>query len=188
MEFDANALISPGPSYFRLHMILYVCWKFKEELKQKLFWKCITYTEKTVKHIEVKTKWPPLWQTNIFKDNLLNREIWISIKHSLKFGPIGPIDKSSSLFQVMAWRRTSDKPLSGPMMAQFSDAYMLQWVDKICTRTPPGPWFNITMLPYQYRKSHCEDEAILRPSYLHSGIFPTGKTASLYWIGALVVF
>ena len=48
----------------------------------------------------------------------------------------------------------------------------------------PGPWFNIKMLSYQYRKSHCGDKTILRPSYLHNGISYTGKMTSLYWIGA----
>ena len=46
----------------------------------------------------------------------------------------------------------------------------------------PGPWFYIKMSSYQYRKSHCGDKTILRPSYLHNGISYTGKT-SLYWIG-----
>ena len=40
------------------------------------------------------------------------------------------------------------------------------------------------MTYYQYRKSHCGDKTILRPSYLHNGISYTGKTTSLYWIGA----
>ena len=48
----------------------------------------------------------------------------ISIQISLKFVPKGPIDNKSALGQVMAWRRTGDKPLSEPMRAQFSDAYM----------------------------------------------------------------
>ena len=51
----------------------------------------------------------------------------------------------------------------------------------------PGPWFIIKMLSYQYRKSHCGDKTILWPSYLHNGISYTGKTTSLYWIGALLV-
>ena len=51
----------------------------------------------------------------------------------------------------------------------------------------PGPWFNIKMLSYQYRKSHCGDKTILRPSYLHNGISYTGKMVSLYWIRALVI-
>ena len=48
----------------------------------------------------------------------------------------------------------------------------------------PGPRFNIKMTSYQYRKSHCGDKTILRPSYLHNGISYTGKTTSLYWIRA----
>ena len=51
----------------------------------------------------------------------------------------------------------------------------------------PGPRFNIKMSSYQYRKSHCGDKTILRPSYLHNGISYTGKTLSLYWIGAQVL-
>ena len=47
-----------------------------------------------------------------------------------------------------------------------------------------GPWFNIKMLSYQYRKSHCGDKTVVRSSYLHNGISYTGKTTSLYWIGA----
>ena len=41
------------------------------------------------------------------------------------------------------------------------------------------------MSSYQYRKSHCGDKTILRPSYLHNGVPYTGKTTFLYWIGAL---
>ena len=48
----------------------------------------------------------------------------------------------------------------------------------------PGPWFNIKMTSYQYRKSHCGDETVVRSSYLHNGISYTGKTTSLYWIKA----
>ena len=49
-----------------------------------------------------------------------------------------------------------------------------------------GPWFNIKMSSYQYRKSHCGNETILRPSYLHNWISYTGNTTSLYWIRAHV--
>ena len=47
------------------------------------------------------------------------------------------------------------------------------------------PRFNIKTTSYQYRKSHCGDKTILRPSYLHNGISYTGKMTSLYWIRAL---
>ena len=46
----------------------------------------------------------------------------------------------------------------------------------------PGPWFNIKMSSYQYRKSHCGDKTVVRSSYLHNGISYTGKATSLYWI------
>ena len=49
----------------------------------------------------------------------------------------------------------------------------------------PGPWFNIKMLSYQYRKSHCGDKTVVRSSYLHNGISHTGKMVSLYWIRTL---
>ena len=53
-----------------------------------------------------------------------------------------------------------------------------------CLEKGTGPWFNIKMPSYRYRKSHCGDKTILRPSYLHNGISYTGKKTSLYWIRA----
>ena len=47
--------------------------------------------------------------------------------------------------------------------------------------SPAGPWFNIKMSSYQYRKSHCGDKTVVRSSYLHNGISYTGKMTSLYW-------
>ena len=41
---------------------------------------------------------------------------------SLKFIPKGLIDKKATLVQVMAWRRTGDKPLPELMLIQFTDA------------------------------------------------------------------
>ena len=46
----------------------------------------------------------------------LNDNVWISIKTSLKFVPRGSIDNNPTLFQIMAWRRTGDKPLSETML------------------------------------------------------------------------
>ena len=48
-----------------------------------------------------------------------------------------------------------------------------------------GPWFNIKMSSYQYRKSHYGDKMVVRSSYIHNGISYTGKMSSLYWIRAL---
>ena len=54
-------------------------------------------------------------------------------------------------------------------------------------RQGPGPRFNIKILSYQYRKSHCGDKTVVRSSYLHNGISYTGKITSLYWIRALFI-
>ena len=51
------------------------------------------------------------------------------------------------------------------------------WDSSSMTLRNPGSWFNIKMTSYQYRKSHCGDKTILRPSYLHNGISYTGKTS-----------
>ena len=52
---------------------------------------------------------------DIFKCIFLNENEWISLKISLKFVPKGPINNNPALVQIMAWRRSGDKPLSEPM-------------------------------------------------------------------------
>ena len=55
----------------------------------------------------------------------------------------------------------------------------------LCAPKESRPRFNIKMSSYQYRKSHCGDNTVVRSSYLHNGISNTGKISSLYWIRAL---
>ena len=62
---------------------------------------------------------------NILKWIFLNDNDRIPIRISLKFVPSGRIDSKSALVQVMAWRRTGDKPFPESMMTQSTDAYML---------------------------------------------------------------
>ena len=47
-----------------------------------------------------------------FKRIFLNENVIISIQISLKFVPKGPINNIPALVQIMAWRRSGDKPLS----------------------------------------------------------------------------
>ena len=49
---------------------------------------------------------------DIFKRIFFNENVWISIKISLKFVPNGLINNIPALVQIMAWRRSGDKPLS----------------------------------------------------------------------------
>ena len=66
-----------------------------------------------------------------FKLIFLNGNVWITIKISLKFVPKGPINNILSLVQIIAWRRSGDKPLSEPMTVSLSTHICVtrpQWV------------------------------------------------------------
>ena len=58
---------------------------------------------------------------DIFKCIFLNANDEISIQISLTLVPRIPIDNKPALVQVMACRRTGDKPLPEPMVNQFND-------------------------------------------------------------------
>ena len=53
---------------------------------------------------------------DIFRFIFLNENVWIQIKIPLKFVHKGPINNIPALVQIMAWRRSGDKPLSEPMV------------------------------------------------------------------------
>ena len=61
---------------------------------------------------------------DISKCTFLNENDKILTQISLKLDPRSPIDNKPALVQVMAWRRTGDKPLPEPMMTKFTDAQM----------------------------------------------------------------
>ena len=68
-----------------------------------------------------------------FKRIFLNENVRISIKISLKFVPKGPINNNPALVQIMAWRRSGDKPLSEPIMVSLLTHICVtrpQWVNK----------------------------------------------------------
>ena len=67
-------------------------------------------------HIEAETKWPP---DDIFKRIFVNENVIISIAISLKFVPKGPINNIPALVQIMAWRRSGDKPLYEPILVRL---------------------------------------------------------------------
>ena len=56
---------------------------------------------------------------DIFKCIFVNENVWIPIKISLKFVPEGPINNIPALIQIMAWRRSGDKPLSEPVVVSL---------------------------------------------------------------------
>ena len=64
---------------------------------------------------------------DIFNCIFLNENGKIPIQISLKYVARCPIDNKPTLVQVMAWRRTGDKPFPEPMMTQVIDVYMRHW-------------------------------------------------------------
>ena len=72
---------------------------------------------------------------DIFNFIYLDENAWISIKFSLTFVPKSPINNIPSLVQIMAWRRSGDKPLSEPMVLIFFVTHIYvarpQWVNFI---------------------------------------------------------
>ena len=69
--------------------------------------------------------------TDIFKCFFLNKNVWISIKISLKFVPTDPSNNIPALIQIMAWCWPGNKPLSEPMMVRLLTHICItrpQWV------------------------------------------------------------
>ena len=98
-----------------------------------------------VLHIDLKTQMTTYMRPkqngrhfadDIFKCTFLNENVWIPIKISLKFVPLGPINNIPSLVQILAWRRPGDKPLSRAMMVRLPT--------HICVTRPQ--WANVYLL------------------------------------------
>ena len=62
------------------------------------------------------THWGRYKMDAIFTCIFFNENCCILIKLSLKYVRKGPIDNNPALVQIMAWRRSGDKPLSEPIM------------------------------------------------------------------------
>ena len=60
---------------------------------------------------------------DILKCIILNENLYIFIKISLKFIPKGQIDNKSTLVKEMAWHLTGAKPLSELMMIQSATCF-----------------------------------------------------------------
>ena len=72
-----------------------------------------------------------------FKCIFWNENVRVSIKISLKFVPKGPINNNPALVQIMAWCRSGDKPLSGPMMVSLLTHIWVTWPQWVMTIVRP---------------------------------------------------
>ena len=92
--------------------------KFTADLFTLMYFWCIScglYSDTTLRPRQNGWHCPD----GIFKCMFGKENVWILIKISLKFVPKGPINNIPALFQIMAWCRSSDKPLSEPMMVSL---------------------------------------------------------------------
>ena len=64
---------------------------------------------------------------DIFKYIFLHENALMVLKFSLKIIPKVRINNIPALVQIMAWRRTGDKPLSEPMMVRFLKHLCVTW-------------------------------------------------------------
>ena len=77
-------------------------------------------------------------QTTFSNVILLNENVWISIKISLKFVPKDLINNIPALVQIMAWRRPGAKP--------SSEATMVRLPTHICVTRPQ--WVKMTQIVF----------------------------------------
>ena len=55
------------------------------------------------------------------------------------FVPKGPGENKTVIVEVMAWRRTGDKPIIKPMLTEFTEKNMLQG-NRVVSPQPWGIW------------------------------------------------
>ena len=78
-----------------------------------------------------------------FNRIFVNENVRISNNFSLKFVPKGPINHIPTLVQIMAWRRSGDKPLSESMLVSLPTHICVtrpQWVNSLS----PGRYDSIS--------------------------------------------
>ena len=114
-----------------------------------LLWQCDRVTPYSVIDL-VNTLRPRqdgrLFPDDIFKCIFFNENVWISIKISLRFVPKALINNIPALFQIMAWRRSGDKPLSEPMMVSLPTHICVnrtQWIKYLVSQ---WRWYVFNML------------------------------------------
>ena len=113
-----------------------------------------------------------------FNRIFVNENVRILIKFSLKCVPKGPINNNPALFQIMAWRRPGDKPLSEPMMVSS--------LTHICVTRPQ--W---VMLIHASRRGLWWQKIVRSTSQPHWKIFGNGiiflmEIVVVLWFEALV--
>ena len=133
-------LIKYAWEFYYLMMYTNICciwFHFIEIVHGLIHWLSLPSFDKQSCHTKVNTLRPRQngrrFADVTFKRIFFNENVRISIKISLKFVRKGPIDNNPTLVQIMAWRRSGDKPLSEPMMFSLPTHICVtrpQWVKR----------------------------------------------------------
>ena len=101
------------------HKILYILWWCIYKC-----WRIIAWFLLSLDNQPCLTHWGRDHMAAIFQTTFSNafpwmKNVWISIKSSLKFVPRGLINNIQASIQIMVWRRPGHKPLSEPVMVRL---------------------------------------------------------------------
>ena len=126
--------------------------------------------------------WLPVWVEWLLLQCPCNQE---AVYSSSAAGPVKMIKIDKSMY----FGNRDDTPrhqittqctyMAKELWNRFWIMKLSQYLSRYSLGAQSGHWFNIKMLSYQYRNSHCGDQTILWPSYLHIGISYIGKATSL---------
>ena len=110
----------------------------------------------------------------------LNENGRIPIHISLNFIPKSPVDNKSTLVQVIAWRRTGDKPLPEPIMTKSIDAYMraLGGDELIVLYASVDTEISIRSIMYKLQSWYCEGKMLKFASFIKQFIYINTLTYS----------
>ena len=96
---------------------------------------CGLPTHRTAFNIEAETIWTPFRRRH-FHVHFRQWKLWYFDWIFTEICSQGPIDNNPALVQIMAWRRSGDKPLSEPMMVTLPTHICVarpQWVNGCVT-------------------------------------------------------
>ena len=150
----------------------------------------VNVTQRHTRHVTFNTLKPRQngrhYADETFKCIFLNENVRIPITIWLGFVPKGPINNIPALFQIMAWRRPGDKPLSEPMMVILPTHICVtrpQWVKTRCLCF----MLHHTILTHWGRVTHihvCVGNLIIICS--DNGLSPDRRQA-IIWINARIL-
>ena len=88
----------------------------------------------------------------------------------------------SSLWRLFLWLVAPEWQLPVQSVTTISSRFQNLRFNAMLSKSFTG-LIQYKVSSYQYRKFHCGDKTVARSSYLHNGIFCSGKMASLFWLG-----